>query len=830
MGSSNMDVLTKAKFLHDGIQNMLCGENVLRGRQRDAFDAMAKMPVEQIAHSYFKLPTGFGKTVMFSLLANEYVKQMRANNADLNKNKIIILVPRLSLIKQTQEKLKDFANIDAVSVFDAKHKQTDCNIIISTYQSMENLFYRIGAESIGLVIADEAHHAIGDKRISVLNRISNCAPIIGFTATPVYSETHAVSDLLGTEIYAMGIGDAVSNKMLCPVKNILYRTSMVFDPSVFGLAHGSGDFNWKDIINEGIEFDIMIKEIAQIYAYGECDGKPFREMKTMINCPNIDIATAQACAINRVIGRDVAVPLHSKQKNFSSLMQDFRDNKFNVVCQVNTLTEGFDDEDVALCINYPSASVVRIEQASGRALRINQNNPHKIAYVLDTVFRGGEHEPIEDTIITAQKHGQVLFRDIAGTAVLIPNDFQYEPRHGGEYGANNPVDFNFDIITDSKLLMTIEQHYNDWVANQNWLSPTGLKKYCEIRASETVENRLGEMRADSRMHDRICDMQLLNGRFAPCLHDDPESIKLFQQILTETWLTPSQLQRFCNLQGPSIESRLREMRHEPEMKDRIQTRKLIGGRDALCLRNDEKSIELFQSLLNVKWLSPSSLAKICSVKNAIKMEQRMNEVRSDPRLAGLIRMREIRPGRVAPYLRGDDKTIALFQQILSETTWLAPSLLRKYCDITNPVAIEKCLREMQKNPKNKDRIKNKKLFSKRIAPCLHNDPDSIELFQKFSKEKWLSSAPLAKRVHLQRQRVENALKNIKDNPRMAGHIENKKLQNGRIAPCLRDDEESIKLFLEIFREQKLADLKHGATVVAAATIAKGEQKSDNHQR
>lgn len=827
-----MDVLTKAKFLHSGIQNMLRGESILRGRQRDAFDAMANMLPEQIAHSYFKLPTGFGKTVMFSLLAHEYVNQIRANNIDLGKNKVIILVPRLSLIGQTREKLKEFANIAAVSVFDAKHKQTDRDIIISTYQSMEKLFYRIGAENIGLVIADEAHHAIGDKRMSILNQISNYAPIIGFTATPVYSETHAVSDLLGAEIYSMGIGDAVNNEMLCPVKNILYRTSMVFDPSVFGFVQGSGDFNWKSIIDEGTEFDIMVKEIAQIYAYGECDGNPFRDMKTMINCPNIDIATAQARAINRAIGHDVAVPLHSRQKNFSHLMQDFRDNKFNVVCQVNTLTEGFDDEEVSLCINYPSASAVRIEQASGRALRINPKNSHKIAYVLDTVFRGGEQEPIEDTIITARQHGQVLFRDIAGAAVLIPNGFQYEPHNGGEYGGKNPIDFNFDIITDNKLLMTIEQHYNDWVVanNQKWLSPSMLKKYCELRASETIENRLNEMRVDSRMHDRICDMQLLNGRIAPCLRGDRESIKLFQKMLHETWITPSQLQQYCNFQGSTIENRLREMQTEPEMKDRIQTRKLIGGRDALCLRNDEKSIELFQSLLNVKWLSPSSLAKICSVKNAIKMEQRMNEIFNDPRLTGLIRMREIRPDRVAPYLRGDKNTIALFQQVLDETTWLPPSLLRKYCDITNPMAIEKCLREMRKDPKNKDRIQDIKLFRGRVAPCLHNDPDSIELFRKFSKEKWLSSSPLAKRVHLQRQRVENALENIKDNPRMAGHIENKKLQNGRTAPCLRDDAESIKLFLEIFREQKIANLKHGATVVAAAIIAKGEQKSDDHKR
>lgn len=827
-----MDVLTRTKFLHDGIQNICQAENVLRNRQRDAFDAMAKMPVEQIAHSYFKLPTGFGKTVMFCLLASEYIHQIRANNADLNKNKVIILVPRLSLIKQTQEKLKEFANIDTVSVFDAKHKRTDKNIIISTYQSMEKLFHRIGAENISLIIADEAHHAIGDKRISVLNRIAAKAPIVGFTATPVYSETHAVSDLLGVEIYAMGIGDAVNNEMLCPVKNILYRTSMIFDPSAFGFVQGSGDFNWRRIVDEGTEFNTMVKEIAQIYAHGECDGKPFRDMKTMINCPNIDIATAQARAINHAVGRDVAVPLHSKQKNFSQIMQDFRDDKFNVVCQVNTLTEGFDDEDVTLCINYPSASAVRIEQASGRVLRINQKNPNKIAYVLDTVFRGGEQEPIEDTIITARKHGQVLFRDIAGAAVLIPNSFQYEPHHAGERGNYKPNDFKFDIITDSKLLTTIEQHYNDWVVanNQNWLSPTVLKKYCDLRASETIENRLNEMRADTRMRDCICDMQLLNGRFAPCLHDDPESIKLFQQMLTETWLTPSQLVKYCDLQVFAIESRLRDMQDDPRMKDRIQIRKLIGGRNAPCLRQDPESIKLFQQLLNERWLSPSLLTRICKVKNAIKMEQRMNEVRNDPRLAGRIRDKEIRPGRVAPCLCGDEESIKLFQQILDETTWITPSLLRQYCDIKTPAMAEKRLREAQKDPQIRNRIQEKEIIGGRKVPCLRGDPESIELFREFLNKKWLTPSQLTKRVHLQRKRIETALEKMKDDSRIKDYIQNMLLQNGRLAPCLRDDTESIELFLNIFKEQKLADLKHGATVVVAATIAKGKQKSDDHKR
>ena len=632
-----MNVLTKAKFLHNGVQNMLHRKNILRGKQRDALAAMAKITPEQIAHSYFKLPTGFGKTVMFSLLTKEYVDQLDANNISSVNNKAVILVPRLSLIEQTRVKLKTFANIDTVSVFNGKNKKINKNIIISTYQSMENLFAKIGAENIGLVIADEAHHAIGDKRISVLNYISDHAPIIGFTATPVYSDKHAVSDLLGTEIYSMTISNAVDNEMLCPVKNILYRTSMIFDPSQYGLSK-TGEFDWRKIIDEGTQFDTMVREIAQIYANGECDGTPFRNMKTMINCPNIDIATAQAHAINALFGRDVAIPLHSRQRNFSKLVQDFRDNKFNVVCQVNTLTEGFDDEDVTLCINYPSASAVRIEQASGRVLRINPKDPHKMAYVLDTIFRGGEQESIEDTIITAHKHGQVLFRDVAGGAVLFTKDFKHGSSQGDKHKTDGLIDADYKLITDNETLMILEQCNKDWVEKsnlKNWLTPVTLMSYCTL-SSKAIQKRLTEIKDNPKMQNRIKNIRINEKHIVLCLRNDKESIKLFQQILKESdrhtekmdayWLSPTRLRGFCDLPDSVIEKLLNSMKKDFRMQGRIKKIKLLNGRVATCLCDDEESISLFLTIFREQKLAKlkqgtAIVAMATIAKESTKLQQ-----------------------------------------------------------------------------------------------------------------------------------------------------------------------------------------------------------------
>ena len=74
-----------------------------------------------------------------------------------------------------------------------------------------------------------------------------------------------------------------------------------------------------------------------------------------------------------------------------------------------TLPEGFDDTAVSLCINYPTRSAVRAEQAAGRAIRLNESDPHKIAFVIDTIFRKHDSETSDTALQTARHAKQVLF-------------------------------------------------------------------------------------------------------------------------------------------------------------------------------------------------------------------------------------------------------------------------------------------------------------------------------------------------------------------------------------------------------------------------------------
>lgn len=443
-------------FLTDEDKHIANGAPRLRGEQYFALGALTKLSDTQIAASYYKLPTGFGKTVMFSYMAQAYLPQARANG---DTKKLVILVPRLNLINQTSDKLDSFAGFSA-SEFSGRTKDTDADIIISTYRSLDKLVETIGIENIGLIFADEAHHATGDKISQTMLDLIKSVPTIGFTATPSYDANKSVSNVLSTEIFAMTIADCVHSGMLSPIKNTLYCSSIVYDLEN-APATNQGEYDYNSITGQ-IDTDTLTSEIADIYINGvdEDTGRRFIDCKAMINCPNIEMAKRQADAINQRAGRIIARAFSSDMKDFEIEKAKFIAGKYQVACQVNTMTEGFDDPTVSLCINYPTRSAVRAEQAAGRAIRLNESDPHKIAFVIDTIFRKHDSETSDTALQTARHAKQVLFKDIAGGMVLFPENFKDGITHGKHRPhtrGNHETVKPYEIITSTETLLNLNR-------------------------------------------------------------------------------------------------------------------------------------------------------------------------------------------------------------------------------------------------------------------------------------------------------------------------------------------------------------------------------------
>lgn len=272
-----------------------------------------------------------------------------------------------------------------------------------------------------------------------------------------------------------------------------------------------------------------------------------------------------------------------------------------------------------------------------------------------------------------------------------------------------------------------------------WLSPYGLGRILGLDAGTTEaileKNRNNKQLANKvkMVHSSRANRELLH------LHNDEYAIDLIKKIIQATeniktnWLTYKQLKHFLKGQTESIVlDNLVKLQHNPAMFGRIISRKTIDGDIVLYLRNDKESIRLFQELTKKEWLAVRSLRQYCKFSE-IAIKYRLIALSKDPDMQGKILVKTGKTGEKNYYLHDDPETIKLFQKKVSDN-WLTPSILRNYCT-TDHITIEKYLARMQNDKRMAGRIKpfysNK---AKRKVLYLHDDKQSISLFQQILKE------------------------------------------------------------------------------------------------
>ncbi len=845
---------TDIKFLRAGIARQIKQPEtlqMLRGKQTDAFRALLsdRFTDEQLSHSYFKLPTGFGKTVMFATMARAYFDAVKASGIK-QQPKIIIIVPRLSLINQTKEKLDKFADLNATE-YSGRKKDNKSDIIITTYNSLDKLFGVIDFNDVGLIFADEAHHMLGEK---ISKRLAFCnmfVPIIGFTATPEYEANHAVANLLNTEIFTMNIPDSVKAGVLSPVKNVLYRSSIVCDLSEVP-ASTNGEYDYDKVTGK-INPDVLTTEIARIYAEGfdEDTGIKFSNLKAIINCPNAEIANLQAAKINEIMGQEVAVSLHKvdiTNKQYNRLQQDFIDGKYTVACQVGTMTEGFDDVTVSMCINYPTRSRVKAEQTAGRAIRIDENNPNKIAFVVDTIFRKTDTEPVEDILYTASNAHQVLFKDIAGEMVLFA---KYGPYYSSKHEKRTPRDddnqfTDFELITDKTILVELNNKLFERLENEfidkktsEWQSAIDLRKdeTFPMGNKENIDNLLKKFQ--SKMSKFIQTRLSSNGQASLCLHRDGRELFLEKAGIikyppkTSEWQSVEDLR--IDKSFPMWNTQIITMtltRFQNEMPGFIQKRKSVkGGLPGLCLHHDGRDLFLRKAFIEeyppktAEWQSSTDLKKDKTFPMgdnqtiAIKLAQFQSE------MPEFIQKRKPTDGTPSLCLHRDGRELFLEKNQIGKyppktVEWQSANDLRK--DKTFPMnydkEIIKYLKELQNEMPEFIQARLSK-NGKRII-CLHRDGRELFIKKAIVEEyppktdEWQSANDLGKDNSFPIASINLIDKKLKElQSEMPDFIQKRKPNGGSTGLCLhRNGREE---FLRRMQESKTRSIRKAAKVVSA---------------
>lgn len=456
-----------------GLKNILEYQD-LRKAQIDIFKEFLENPELQTT-GIFDLATGFGKTRMMNVLASAF---LHSNP----QGKIIVVVPTVDLIKDSNgngmmKRFIDYHQMYShepldIGAFYTHSKQTKNQVIVTTYSSLKNLATKINPEDIGLLLLDEAHHAVSKNRSDTIRLFKN-ACWYGLTATPAYSPDKDLSALLGSVIAEMNTPQAIKDGLLTSCKNVLLSSKIKVDLS--GIKKDvQGNYeekeletvlqkalkayqdegnatNWKNVHN------LIAHEIALFYQnYVDETIGAVQNKKCMINCRSQAEARLQAHTLNKVFGKMVAGTWTSDSKD-KSVLNKFVNGDLPILCQVGKLSEGFDMPELDMCINYPTCSRVVEAQRGGRVLRLNPQNQSKFSLIVDIVF---SHPEYDNPILSSHANGQVLYRDIIGKSSLLSPIYIKNPAISSNKNKHYLIETihltSFDIYSNTEDLLKLE--------------------------------------------------------------------------------------------------------------------------------------------------------------------------------------------------------------------------------------------------------------------------------------------------------------------------------------------------------------------------------------
>ena len=186
-----------------------------------------------------QLPTGAGKTIIFTAVANEFIART---------DPVLVIAHRTELITQAAAKLETVTNLPIGMIKAGYKPKPDCLIQVASIQTL----VRRTPPPASLVIFDEAHHCHSKTYATVMRHYRDVgAYILGCTATPARTDGRGLRYLYsGTPgfdvlIKGLSVQELIEKKYLAPFK--IYSPSKIIDAANAKIRTTGGDYNQKQL-------------------------------------------------------------------------------------------------------------------------------------------------------------------------------------------------------------------------------------------------------------------------------------------------------------------------------------------------------------------------------------------------------------------------------------------------------------------------------------------------------------------------------------------------------------------------------------------------------
>jgi len=323
-----------------------------KGAINKIFKAFEDAPEDY--HLLYQLPTGGGKTVIFSEIVRQYLKH--------HKKKVLVMTHRIELCKQTSTMLTEFGVDNKIVSSKANlDDQSQFSCFVAMVETLNNRLQEdiLDISDIGLVIIDEAHYNSFTKLFKFFEK----AFILGVTATPLSSNMKLpMNDNYDELIVGETIEHLIESEFLARAE--IYSYNVGLTSLVVG---ANGDYTVKSSEDLYTNNDMLSK---LIHAYEErCKGK-----KTLIFNNGINTSLHVYDSFRRA-GYPIAhLDNTNTKKERKAILKWFKETPDAILTSVSILTTGFDEPTVeAIILNRATKSLTLYYQMIGRGSRILKN-------------------------------------------------------------------------------------------------------------------------------------------------------------------------------------------------------------------------------------------------------------------------------------------------------------------------------------------------------------------------------------------------------------------------------------------------------------------------
>jgi ATP-dependent helicase IRC3 len=331
----------------------------LRPYQQEALEAVNNFYDKGVKRQLVVLPTGAGKTVIFS-----HLPQVKTDSLPM-----LVLAHRAELLHQAKEKIGWSNPSLSIEIEQGENHAGHSDVVVASVPTLgraeSERILKYPKDYFKSIVIDEAHHAAAPSYRRILDYFESDFTL-GVTATPQRSDNIRLTDVFDEIVYYKTIQDLIEQGYLSSLVGYRIKT----DTDISNVATNEGDYiasQLEEAIDNPVRNAIIVNSYHNLVP----------DTKAIVFCAGVKHANNLAASFRQAKVRTEVILGDTSSEDRQEILQRFSTGETMVLVNVGVLTEGFDEPSVqTIILARPTRSTLLYTQIVGRGTRLYEGKKH----------------------------------------------------------------------------------------------------------------------------------------------------------------------------------------------------------------------------------------------------------------------------------------------------------------------------------------------------------------------------------------------------------------------------------------------------------------------